>query len=188
MVIEHAERFGLAQLHQLRGRVGRGAGPSTCLLLYQAPLGEIATRAARRSCARPRTGSASPRRICGCAAPARCWARARAACRSFRLADLAAHGELLAIAHDDARLVLERDPHLDTPRGQALRTLLYLFHRDAAVKTCGRCRSSHRRQWRYCRARCSLSPVTPTKAGSRGERQAVEHVALDFRFRRSDGR
>ena len=70
MVIEHAERFGLAQLHQLRGRIGRGDKPSTCLLLYQSPLGDVAKRRLG-SCARPRTGSASPRRICGCAAPAR---------------------------------------------------------------------------------------------------------------------
>ena len=80
MVIEHAERFGLAQLHQLRGRIGRGDKPSTCLLLYQAPFGEVARRGSR-SCARPTTGSASPRRICGCAAKARCSARGRAACR-----------------------------------------------------------------------------------------------------------
>ena len=52
----------------------------------------------------------------------------------FRLADLAAHGELLAAAHDDACLLLERDPELETARGQAVRTLLYLFERDAAVR------------------------------------------------------
>ena len=53
---------------------------------------------------------------------------------TLRLADLAAHDELIAIAHDDARLVLERDPHLESERGQALRTLLYLFRRDEAVQ------------------------------------------------------
>jgi ATP-dependent DNA helicase RecG len=53
---------------------------------------------------------------------------------TLRLADLAAHAELIAIAHDDARLVLDRDPHLESPRGQALRTLLYLFRRDEAVQ------------------------------------------------------
>ncbi len=53
---------------------------------------------------------------------------------SLRLADLATHGELIAIAHDDARLVLDRDPHLETERGRALRTLLYLFRRDEAAQ------------------------------------------------------
>ena len=53
---------------------------------------------------------------------------------AFRLADLAVHGDLFAAARDDARLILDRDPHLGTPRGQALRTLLYLFERDVAVK------------------------------------------------------
>jgi ATP-dependent DNA helicase RecG len=67
-------------------------------------------------------GSASPRRICDCAAP------------TLRLADLAIHEGLVAIAHDDARLVLERDPHLESERGQALRALLYLFRRDEAVQ------------------------------------------------------
>ena len=80
MVVEHAERFGLAQLHQLRGRIGRGSEASTCLLLYQARSAR-SPASASRSCARPRTGSASPRRICGCAAAARCSAPGRAACR-----------------------------------------------------------------------------------------------------------
>ncbi len=80
------------------------------------------------------TAFASPRRICACAAPARCLGTRQSGLPTLRLADLAAHAELIAIAHDDARLVLDRDPHLESERGQALRTLLYLFRRDEAVQ------------------------------------------------------
>ncbi len=81
MVIEHAERFGLAQLHQLRGRVGRGAGRSTCLLLYQAPLGETAK--ARLAIMREtEDGFRIAEEDLGCAAKATCSARANPACRA----------------------------------------------------------------------------------------------------------
>ena len=82
----------------------------------------------------PRTAFGSPRRTCGCAAPASCWARARAACRRFRFADLAAHADLLAPARDDARLIVAPRPAADGPRGRALRCLLRLFERDAAAR------------------------------------------------------
>ena len=79
MVIEHAERFGLAQLHQLRGRVGRGTAKSTCLLLYAQPLGETAK--ARLAIMREtEDGFRIAEEDLRCAAPASCWARARAAC------------------------------------------------------------------------------------------------------------
>ena len=82
MVIEHAERFGLAQLHQLRGRIGRGPGASTCLLLFRAPLA-IPPRRASPFFATPKTGFGLPKRICGCAAKAMCSGRDKAACQAF---------------------------------------------------------------------------------------------------------
>ena len=133
MIVEHAERFGLAQLHQLRGRVGRGAKPGTCLLLYAAPLGETARsriailretddgfRIAEEDLRLRGAGELLGTRQSGMPA--------------FHLADLAVHDELLSVARDDVRLVLERDPELESERGQALRTLLYLFERDMAVR------------------------------------------------------
>ncbi|MCG8360284.1 MAG: ATP-dependent DNA helicase RecG [Kiloniellales bacterium] len=133
MVIEHAERFGLAQLHQLRGRIGRGAAKSTCLLLYQGPLGETARRriqVMRESDDGFRIAEEDLRlRGAGELLGTR-----QSGMPTFRLADLAVHGDLLATARDDARLIFERDPQLESPRGEALRVLLYLFERDAAVR------------------------------------------------------
>lgn len=132
MVIEHAERFGLAQLHQLRGRIGRGKQASRCLLLYGAPLTETAKgrlhilretddgfRIAEEDLRLRGAGEVLGTRQSGLP--------------EFRLADLAIDGELLAAARDDAALIMARDPELKTPRGEALRVLLYLFKRDAAV-------------------------------------------------------
>ena len=134
MVIEHAERFGLAQLHQLRGRVGRGRQRSTCLLLYQAPLGETAK--ARLNILRETDDgfriAEEDLRLRGAG---ELLGTRQSGMPEFRLADLAAHGELLAAARDDARLIVQRDPELAAPRGAALRTLLYLFEQDAAIKT-----------------------------------------------------
>jgi ATP-dependent DNA helicase RecG len=134
MVIEHAERFGLAQLHQLRGRVGRGQQRSTCLLLYQPPLGETAK--ARLNILRETDDgfriAEEDLRLRGAG---ELLGTRQSGMPEFHLADLAAHADLLAAARDDARLVLERDPELSSPRGSALRILLYLFERDAAVKT-----------------------------------------------------
>jgi ATP-dependent DNA helicase RecG len=133
MVIEHAERFGLAQLHQLRGRIGRGDKPSTCLLLYQSPLGELAKR--RLSILREtEDGFRIAEEDLRLRGAGEVLGTRQSGLPTLRLADLAVHEELVAIAHDDARLVLERDPHLETERGQALRALLYLFRRDEAVQ------------------------------------------------------
>ena len=134
MVIEHAERFGLAQLHQLRGRVGRGARPSTCLLLYQAPLG--ATAKARLGVLREtEDGFRIAEEDLRLRGAGEVLGTRQSGLPEFRLADLAVHGELLAAARDDARLIVERDPDLAGPRAAALRILLYLFERDAVVKT-----------------------------------------------------
>lgn len=133
MVIENAERFGLAQLHQLRGRVGRGAAKSSCLLLYQEPLGETA-RARLAIMRETEDGFRIAEEDLRLRGAGEMLGTRQSGLPLFRMADLAADGDLLAAARDDARLVLARDPRLESPRGEALRTLLYLFERDEAVR------------------------------------------------------
>ena len=133
MVIENAERFGLAQLHQLRGRVGRGTAKSTCLLLYQEPLGETAK--ARLTIMREtEDGFRIAEEDLRLRGAGEMLGTQQAGLPLFRIADLAAHGDLLAAARDDAALILARDAGLKSERGEALRSLLYLFERDEAVK------------------------------------------------------
>lgn len=133
MVIEHAERFGLAQLHQLRGRVGRGDAASACLLLYQTPLGEMARRriATLRDTEDGFVIAEEDLRLRGAG---EVLGTRQSGLPRFRLASLEAHGELIAAARDDVELILARDPDLESARGSALRTLLYLFERDEAVR------------------------------------------------------
>jgi ATP-dependent DNA helicase RecG len=136
MVIEHAERFGLAQLHQLRGRVGRGTAASTCLLLYQAPIGEIAKSrlAILRETEDGFRIAEEDLRLRGAG---EVLGTRQSGTPDFRIADLAHDGDLLAMARDEARLILARDGGMSGSRGEALRTLLYLFERDAAVALIG---------------------------------------------------
>jgi ATP-dependent DNA helicase RecG len=133
MVIEHAERFGLAQLHQLRGRVGRGAAASTCLLLYASPLGGVARE--RLSILREtEDGFRIAEEDLRLRGAGDVLGTKQSGMPDFKLADPVRHGDLLAIAADDARLIMTRDAALATPRGEALRTLLYLFRRERAVR------------------------------------------------------
>ena len=133
MVVEHAERFGLAQLHQLRGRIGRGEARSTCLLLYKAPLGETAK--ARLAILRETDDgfriAEEDLRLRG---EGDVLGTRQSGMPGFRVARIETHGHMLEAARDDAALILSRDLALETPRGQALRHLLYLFERDEAIR------------------------------------------------------
>ncbi len=133
MVIENAERFGLAQLHQLRGRVGRGTAKSHCLLLYQEPLSDNA-RARLEIMRTTEDGFIIAEEDLRLRGAGEVLGTQQSGLPEFRMADLSVHGELLVAARDDARLILNRDPNLETPRGEALRHLLYVFERDAAVR------------------------------------------------------
>ena len=133
MVIEHAERFGLAQLHQLRGRVGRGDKPSSCVLLYKDPLGETAKR--RLSVMREtEDGFLIAEEDLKLRGEGEFLGTRQSGTPGFQVARIEAHADLLEAARDDARLILSRDPELQSDRGEALRLLLYLFGRDEAVR------------------------------------------------------
>jgi len=111
MVVEHAERFGLAQLHQLRGRVGRGKDRATCLLVYQPPLGETA-KARLKTLRETNDGFVIAEEDLRLRGAGELLGTRQSGMPDFRLADLTVHGELLAAARDDARLIVERDPEL----------------------------------------------------------------------------
>jgi ATP-dependent DNA helicase RecG len=134
MVIEHAERFGLAQLHQLRGRIGRGGKSGTCLLLYAGPLTETA-KARLETLRDTEDGFVIAEKDLQLRGSGEVLGTRQSGLPEFRLADLTVHGDLLAAARDDVKLILNRDADLETPRGQALRTLLYLFEQDDAIRT-----------------------------------------------------
>ena len=133
MVVEHAERFGLAQLHQLRGRVGRGNARSTCLLIYHPPLGENA-KARLKTLRETDDGFVIAEEDLRLRGAGELLGVRQSGLPEFRVADLGCHGELLAAAQDDAKLIIARDPELKSARGGALRVLLYLFERDEAVR------------------------------------------------------
>jgi len=133
MVIEHAERFGLAQLHQLRGRIGRGRERSTCILLYRAPLGETA-KARIEILRETEDGFRIAEEDLRLRGEGDVLGTRQSGLPGFRVARIETHGPLLEPARKDAQLVLARDPTLTSERGQALRHLLYLFDRDEAIR------------------------------------------------------
>ncbi|MFV2002166.1 MAG: ATP-dependent DNA helicase RecG, partial [Paracoccaceae bacterium] len=129
MVIEHAERFGLAQLHQLRGRVGRGATASTCLLLYQPPLGE-AGRRRLEILRRTDDGFVIAEEDLAMRGAGDMIGTAQSGLPKFRIADLDHQSALMALAQSDARKLLHDDPALNSDRGRAVRVLLWLMEQD----------------------------------------------------------
>lgn len=133
MVIEHADRFGLSQLHQLRGRVGRGGLEGACILLYAPPLGETA-RARLNILRQTEDGFLIAEEDLRLRGAGDMLGTKQSGTPDFRLADLDVHGDLLSVARQEARYLVETDPGLTGPRGPALRALLYLFERDAAIR------------------------------------------------------
>jgi ATP-dependent DNA helicase RecG len=133
MIIEHAERFGLAQLHQLRGRVGRGAAESSCVLLYKQPLGDVA-RERLNVMRETEDGFVIAEEDLRLRGGGEVLGTRQSGLPAFRIASLPEHDELLTAAQDEARLKLTRDPDLTRGDAEALRLLLYLFERDDAIK------------------------------------------------------
>jgi ATP-dependent DNA helicase RecG len=133
MIVEHAERFGLAQLHQLRGRVGRGAGRSSCLLLYKGPLGEAA-RARLETLRETDDGFRIAEEDLRLRGEGDVLGARQAGAPGFRFARLEVHGVLLARAREEAAAALRRSEQLTGEENRGLRLLLYLFERDEAAR------------------------------------------------------
>ena len=132
MVIERAENFGLAQMHQLRGRVGRGDAASTCLLMYQAPLSKSAER--RLGIMRDtEDGFLIAEEDLKMRGAGDVIGTAQSGLPRFKVADLEQQSALMATAHQDARMLLQSDPILIGTRGRAARILLWLMEQDKAV-------------------------------------------------------
>ncbi len=132
MVIEHAERFGLAQLHQLRGRVGRSDKQSSCILLYKGPLG-VSSKARLSILRESEDGFLIAEEDWNLRGSGDLLGARQSGVPAYKLADLDKHKHLLEIAVQDARLLAANDPELQTERGQAARILLYLFEQDVAI-------------------------------------------------------
>jgi ATP-dependent DNA helicase RecG len=133
MIIEHAERFGLAQLHQLRGRVGRGSTRSACLLLYKEPLSETA-KARLDTIKSTEDGFVIAERDLELRGQGDVLGTRQSGMPGYRLAVPDVHRHLIDYAHEDAKALLAKNPGLVGPEGEALRILLYLFRKDTAIQ------------------------------------------------------
>jgi ATP-dependent DNA helicase RecG len=136
MIIEHAERFGLAQLHQLRGRVGRGSDQSSCILMYNAPLSETA-KERLQIMKKSEDGFVIAEKDLELRGAGEVLGTRQSGLPAMHFINLDTHRDLMQMAHQDARLIIDKDPDLTTRRGEALKTLLYLFEQDEAVRTLG---------------------------------------------------
>jgi len=136
MVIEHSERFGLSQLHQLRGRVGRGDKQSYCVLVYSYP---ISTDGRKRLEIMRKTndGFVIAEEDLSIRGGGEILGTRQSGIPEFKFASYSIHRDLFDIARQDAKLIVERDSHLTSERGQALKVLLYLFEQDLGIKYLG---------------------------------------------------
>ena len=133
IVIENAERFGLAQMHQLRGRVGRSDRQSHCILLYKSPLGVIATERLK-TMRETNDGFLIAEKDLKLRGEGEILGTRQSGAPGFNLASAEHHGDVLEMARDAARLAIHRNPDLSGPGGEALRNMLYLFGQDQAVR------------------------------------------------------
>ena len=133
IVIEHSERFGLSQLHQLRGRVGRGIDTSTCLLVYASPLGKTAKK--RLETIRETNDGFKIANVdLKLRGAGDILGVAQSGLPKFRMADIETQSDLMELAKDEARLILNNDPSLLTEKGKALRNLLFIMGADEYIK------------------------------------------------------
>lgn len=133
MIIEHAERFGLSQLHQLRGRIKRGINEATCLLLYSFPLSETA-KERLNIMKQTEDGFLIAEKDLELRGGGEILGTKQSGFCDFMIADMDYHKNLLYIANQDAKLILNKDPNLQSQRGKALRNLLYLFEKDDSIR------------------------------------------------------
>jgi ATP-dependent DNA helicase RecG len=134
MIIEQAERFGLAGLHQLRGRVGRGSDKSLCILLHGPRLTETA-KARLRIMRETDDGFVLAEEDLKLRGAGEVLGTRQSGMPDFRMSDMQTAGDLLWTATKDAQTILSLDPKLESPRGKALRLLLYLFQKDTEIQT-----------------------------------------------------